>query len=118
MIIHKCARCGRNGANVISDHKFFCAECVKLFGTCHTCANGKRCGFNDDPAPIPKIIMQRSRQETELGYVEQIRQTINPQRAKAFCVEAECVCHKECEDKKIRCMRQFGVCEKYEEIEF
>lgn len=57
MIIHKCARCGRNGANVISDHKFFCAECINLFGTCYTCVNGKKCGFNDDPAPIPKTIM-------------------------------------------------------------
>jgi quinolinate synthase len=53
-----------------------------------------------------------------MGYIEQIHQTINPRRAKAFCVEGNCICHKEFEDKKIRCMRQFGVCEKYEEIEF
>lgn len=115
---YKCQACGDNGATIIYDSKFFCARCVDLFGTCAMCVHSKKCEFNDNPAPIPKLITQHIRQQTEMGYIEQIQQVPNPQRIKAFCLDGECVCCKTCDDKKVRCMRQFGTCEKYEEIEF
>lgn len=118
MISYKCVRCGRNGAKVFSSGKVFCSECFELFGTCVTCVHSKKCGFHSDPAPIPKVVTKRIRQETPNGYLEQIVQTPNPQRAKAFCLEAECICCKTCEDGKVRCMRQFDTCENYKEIEF
>lgn len=116
MIVHKCSRCGRNGARVLSDNKFFCSECAELFGTCAMCIHSKKCNFNSNPAPIPKIITQRIRQETEMGIMEQIIQVPNPKRIKAFCIEGKCIC---CDQKeKPHCMRQFGICESYKENEF
>lgn len=118
MTFEKCARCGKEKATIYSNGKFFCAECVELFNTCGTCVYGNKCEFNTNPAPIPKFIMQKQRQQTEHGYIEQISQTVNPQRAKAFCLEGECPCHKKFDDGKIRCMKQFGYCENYKEIEY
>lgn len=117
-IFRKCTKCGRNGAKVLSNKKYFCNECAELFGTCAMCVHGKKCEFNTNLTPIPKVISKRERQQTEMGYVEQVYQMPNPQRIKALCIEMECTCCKECEDGKFRCMRQFGTCEKYEEIEF
>lgn len=118
MIFYKCARCGQNGATIISNNKFFCAKCAELFGTCAMCAHSQKCDFVSNPAPIPKFVTKRIRQETEHGYMEQIVQMPNAQRAKAFCLDAECICCKTCEDGKVRCLRQFGTCENYKEIEF
>ena len=114
---HNCIRCGREG-QVYYNSKFFCRDCIELFGTCAMCKNSQRCGFYEDPAPIPKFVTKRIRQETEHGYIEQIIQVPNAQRAKAFCLDAECICCKTYEDGKVRCLRQFGTCENYEEIEF
>ena len=115
---NRCVRCGQINAGVISNGKFFCAECFRFFNTCVMCVHSKKCDFQDNHAPMPQFVMQRVRQQTEMGYIEQIQQVPNPQRVKAMCVESECVCCKECEDKKYHCIRQFEVCEKYEEIEF
>lgn len=118
MIIRKCASCGTNGANILYEGKFFCAKCTELFGTCKMCIHSRQCEFLTNPAPIPKIIAKRIRQETGHGYVEQIRESHNPQRIKAFCIEGNCICCKTCDDEKVRCLRQFGTCENYKEIEF
>ena len=115
-MFQKCVRCGRNGATVIDQGKFFCKECIELFGTCVTCVNSKKCEFNENPAPFPKVIMQKERQQTEHGYIEQIRQIPNPQRIKALCLEGQCIC---CDhEERPHCMRQFGICKNYKEIEF
>lgn len=82
------------------------------------CIHSKKCEFHSNPAPIPKFVTKRIRQETPNGYIEQIVQVPNAQRAKAFCLDTECVCCKTCEDEKVRCMRQFGTCENYKEFEF
>lgn len=116
MMMHKCVRCRRNGANVISNGKFFCGECAPMFGTCAMCEHGQKCNFNNNPAPIPKVVTQRIRQETEMGIVEQIIQIPNPKRIKAFCIEETCICCEQ--EEKPRCLRQFGTCRNYKEIEF
>lgn len=115
-MFHKCARCGRNGAMVIDNGKFFCSDCIKLFGTCAMCVNSVKCEFNSNPAPIPKVVTQCMRQETGMGIMEQITQVPNPQRIKAFCIEEKCVCCDHAD--RPHCMRQFGVCDNYKEIEF
>ena len=115
--IYRCAICGFDGANVFYEKKSFCKECVELFGTCKTCIRRSQCGFNDDPMPLPKIVTNHVRHQTEHGYVEQIVQMPNPQRIQATCIEGECVCCNH-DLEKPRCMRQFGICAKYEEFEF
>lgn len=116
-MFNKCVACGRNGANVLSNGKFFCGECASKFGTCEMCIHGRSCEFFTNPAPIPQVMMQKIRQQTPHGYMEQIQEVPNPERIKAFCLD-KCICCKTCEDTKVRCLRQFGTCEKYQEFEF
>ena len=117
MIIHNCARCGRTGARVLSNGKFFCRECAELFGTCGMCAHSLKCDFSTNPAPIPQFVVQHIRQQTPNGYMEQIKETPNPERIKLCCLD-KCICCKTCDDEKVRCLRQFGTCENYKENEF
>ena len=116
MRFYHCRVCGANNAKVLYEGNFFCERCANLFGTCAMCANSQKCSFNDDSAPIPKIVTQRLRQETEMGVMEQIVQVPNPQRIKAFCLEEKCICCDHAD--RPHCMRQFGTCENYKEIEF
>ena len=113
----KCAACGRNGARIWYNGKFFCDNCTEAFGTCVMCDHGQKCEFQDNPAPIPPFVTKRVRQETPNGYFEQIVQVPNAQRVKAFCIEGECKCMGYVNERP-KCMRQFGCCEKYKEHEF
>ena len=113
----KCTACGRNGARVIYNGKFFCDDCANAFDTCVMCDHGQKCEFESNPAPIPKVVAKHIRQQTPNGYIEQIAHFPNAQRIKAFCVEGECKC-MDYVDEKPKCMRQFGCCEKYKEHEF
>ena len=113
----KCTACGRNGARVIYNGKFFCDDCANAFGTCVMCDHGQKCEFESNPAPMPKVVAKHIRQETPNGYIEQIAHFPSAQRIKAFCVEGECKC-MDYVDEKPKCMRQFGCCEKYKEHEF
>lgn len=113
----KCTACGRNGARVIYNGKFFCDDCANAFGTCVMCDHGQKCEFESNPAPMPKVVAKHIRQQTPNGYIEQIAHFPNAQRIKAFCVEGECKC-MDYVDEKPKCMRQFGCCEKYKEHEF
>ncbi len=113
----KCVACGRNGAMVIYNEKFFCSECAKLFGTCAMCVKSAKCEFKTNPAPIPQFVTKHIRQETPNGYIEQIVQVPNAQRIKAFCIEGECKCMGYIGGEP-KCMRQFGTCAGYIEHEF
>lgn len=117
MIIHKCTRCGRTGARVLSNNKFFCSECAELFGTCGMCAHSIKCDFSANPVPIPQFVMQHIRQQTPNGYMEQIKEAPNPERIKLCCLEPKCVCCDHDEERP-HCMRQFGTCANYLEHEF
>ena len=117
MSFEKCAACGRTGAKVLYNGKFFCESCAKSFGTCKMCDYSIKCEFQTNPAPIPQTVTQRIRQETPNGYMEQIVQLPNGQRIKAFCIEGECKCMGYVGEEP-RCMRQFGTCANYLEHEF
>jgi hypothetical protein len=117
MTFVKCAACKRNGAKILSGDKVFCEDCAKAFGTCVMCVHSKKCGFNTNPAPIPKFVTKRIREETNMGYMEQIVQMPNAQRIKAFCIEDECKCMGYVGEEP-KCMRQFGTCANYLEHEF
>lgn len=116
-MFNKCVACGRNGAKIFSNGKFFCDKCASKFGTCEMCIHGRSCEFFTNPAPIPQIVMQKICQQTPHGYMEQIQEVPNPERIKAFCLD-KCICCRTCEDEKVRCLRQFGTCKNYKEIEF
>lgn len=116
-MFNKCVACGRNGAKILGNGKFFCDKCASKFGTCEMCIHGRSCEFFTNPAPIPQVVMQKIRQQTPHGYMEQIQEVPNPERIKAFCLD-KCICCRTCEDEKVRCLRQFGTCENYKEIEF
>ena len=117
MIFAKCACCGRDGAKTWYNGKMFCNKCTNNFGTCNMCEHSLQCNFSTNPAPIPQFVVQRIRQQTPNGYVEQIKESPNPERIKLCCLD-KCICCKTCEDEKVRCLRQFGTCENYKEYEF
>ena len=108
--MYKCNRCGRYSAKAISDKKFFCSECAKLFCTCAMCEHNLQCDFSTNPAPSPQFAMKHIRQQTPLGYVEQIKEFPNQERIKLCCLD-KCICCKTCDDEKGRGLRQDGTCE-------
>ena len=81
------------------------------------CEHNLQCDFSTNPAPSPQFAMKHIRQQTPLGYVEQIKEFPNQERIKLCCLD-KCICCKTCDDEKVRCLRQFGTCENYKEIEF
>ena len=117
MTFHRCVRCGRNEVKILSNDKFFCNECAKLFGTCAMCEHSLQCDFSTNPTSLPQFVMKHIHQQTPLGYVEQIKEFPNQERIKLCCLD-KCICCKTCDDEKVRCLRQFGTCENYKEIEF
>ena len=81
------------------------------------CEHNLQCDFSTNPAPSPKFVMKHIRQQTSLGYVEQIKEFPNQERIK-LCWLDKCICCKTCDDEKVHCLSQFGTCENYKENEF
>ena len=92
MTFHKCVRCRCNEAKILSNDKFFCNECAKLFGTCAMCEHNLQCDFSTNPAPSPKFVMKHIRQQTSLGYVEQIKEFPNQERIKLCWLGNSLIC--------------------------
>ena len=63
MTFHRCVRCGRNEVKILSNDKFFCNECAKLFGTCAMCEHSLQCDFSTNPTPLPQFVMKHIRQQ-------------------------------------------------------
>lgn len=71
---------------------FFCADCIKMFGTCHMCAHNKPCGFFNDPDPTPQFKMvARQIRQGNATFIEQ-KQVPNAERIKKFCLDGKCKC--------------------------
>lgn len=111
----KCIVCGRENATIIDGLIYFCEECYQYIGTCAFCEHSARCEFNDNPDPMPKVVAVRNRQQTPMGFVEQIQQMPNPERIKAMCVDKECVCYNAANSC---CARHFNHCSNYIDKKF
>ncbi len=78
-----------------------CERCTRALPTCAGCINGAHCAFEEDPNPMPKVVMQTIRQ----GNAVMQTQVRNPERVKLFCEKCSCW---DSEDKA--CNREFGCC--------
>ena len=81
-----------------------CEKCHTAIPTCAGCKNSVQCAFNDDPNPLPKIVMQTVQQ----GNMMMQTQVRNPERIKLFC--ENCPCYN-AEDRA--CDRECNVCAQY-----
>jgi hypothetical protein len=92
--------------------KPYCPRCASLFGTCGMCKHRTHCTFQEDPTPIPKKIIVQYRE----GDMTVMKETYNPKRIKALCIEGECKCVNKI-NGKYACGRVFMTCPNYEEGE-
>ena len=82
-----------------------CDNCEQYLHTCASClSSSSGCAFEQDPSPIPKIIMKEIRQGNAI-----IQQTVkNPKRIDETC-KKKCFCF----DENFGCLRQNNWCEKW-----
>lgn len=85
----------------------FCPTCSAKYGTCELCKNAVTCAFEEDPNPLPKVIMKTFKQ----GNMVIQQQVQNPERIAETCGK---LCH--CYSEEFGCLRQYGNCNKFETI--
>lgn len=110
----KCIRCNKEVSNefvTLYNEKVFCSNCARLFGSCLMCEHFEGCSFSDEAIDIPPFVMQT----VQHGPVKTQIQVANPKRIEATCLAHKCSCF---DKKEHKCMRGFGVCDNYKEIEF
>jgi hypothetical protein len=88
-------------------NRLVCERCSQLYGTCQLCKNNISCSFETDPSPLPKVIQKQIRQ----GNMITMTQVRNPERIEITCKKG-CPCY----DSEGDCARQFGVCERCDNI--
>ena len=84
-----------------------CGRCTRALPTCAGCKNGIYCAFEEDPNPMPKVVMQTIRQ----GNAVMQTQVRNPERVRLLCENCPCW---NTEDKV--CNREFNHCGRHDSI--
>lgn len=87
--------------------KILCQSCYDKLYTCSSCKSANLCDFETNPIAIPPIVMKTVQQ----GPMRMQTQIRNPDRVKATC---EVNCH--CWDPEYGCLKEYGLCGKYEEL--
>lgn len=63
----------------------YCRNCLTFLKSCASCPK-QYCAFNEDPDPMPKIVIREVRQ----GNMVMKGQVINEERVKMFCTSCHC----------------------------
>ena len=63
-----------------------CDRCNQLFNTCQLCSYARKCEFETNADPMPKVIMKRVQQ----GNMVMQTQVKNPDRIAKFCHNCHC----------------------------
>jgi len=104
-----CSLCGKLGHLTLSLTKSgyigICDSCLAALGTCPLCRHHVSCKFQDDPSPLPKVVLAEVRQ----GNMVMQRQIANPERAKLLCSDCPCF-------SSGRCLRTNNCCTNYNEV--
>lgn len=110
--LHKCSICRRSmispGIIEINDSGEvieYCNECNAKVGTCYLCNCVNQCAFNNDPNPMPKVVLKTIRQ----GNMMMQAQVKNEERVKLFCHSCPCWDAEFAECQK----ENYGSCNKY-----
>lgn len=91
---NSCAKPCPNDAMILvkssetEDYTLVCPLYYQYKGTCAICANSLTCAFETDPSPLPKAIIQETRQ----GNMTMQMQVRNPERIKITCAQG-CKCY-------------------------
>lgn len=90
-----CKLCGKQveGAQLcysVDLEEVFCNNCIYLLGGCYSCGNVVSCAFEQDPSPLPKIVVQTVQQ----GNMTMQTQIRNPEREAITC-KTKCPCWNE-----------------------
>lgn len=107
----KCAICKQEvyDTNCVMDaeepYRIYHFTCAKALNTCSTCALAQTCEFHNNPDPMPKVVMQTSRQ----GNMVMQQQVQNPARVEKFCHSCSCF------DSENGCLKQFNCCGNWNE---
>lgn len=88
-------------------YQILCSDCASKLSTCHTCTQRATCPFETDSSSLPKVVQKRIQQ----GPMTQIIQIRNPDRVEITC-KTKCSCFSE----EFGCMKEIGLCEKYDEL--
>ena len=100
---YTCEICGNQIVNYIYDSgKIICGNCYEKLNTCLGCRHGQHCQFEENPSPIPKVVMQTIRQGNSIMQM----QVKNPERIKICCEGCACF-------EKEGCKRLFSICGEY-----
>ena len=82
-----------------------CAQCKAAIPTCAGCKRGAKCEFEQNPDPLPKIVLHQFQQ----GNATVQAQIRNPERVKRFCLDCPCWCMED-----YTCNRDFNCCGNYQ----
>jgi len=85
------------------EYHVLCNTCASERSTCRYCKKNTECAFENDPSPLPKVVMKTMQQGN--SYIQ--TQVINPDRIRETC-EKKCSCF----DAKNGCLRQNNWCDK------
>lgn len=105
--LEHCEICGKLTLDTIIDvsiegeFHFLCADCASARNTCRFCFHNILCSFENDPSPLPKMVIKTINQ----GNMLMQTQVPNPDRIRETC-QKNCKCF----DAEIGCLRQNNYC--------
>lgn len=103
--IFTCCICGAGILDPVIDEeqRIFCGQCAG--SVCRSCSGSRKCEFNENPDPTPRVIMQTQQQ----GNMVMQTQVRNPERERKFCYICGCWNGEHCQ-------REFGSCKNWKFI--
>ena len=107
--VYRCEHCGSITLSPIIEVDndtihLWCMNCSQERNTCSFCVHNNICSFENDPSPLPKVVMKTMNQGNM--YVQ--TQVRNPERIRETC-QKNC----ECFDAENGCLRQNNYCTGY-----
>lgn len=90
-------------AAIIVEEALICEKCYSLKNTCASCSLNQDCAFENDPSPLPKVVIQSFRQDNTIIQ----KQVLNPERVNLLCKNCSCF-----HDDGV-CARPLNLCAKY-----
>ena len=100
--LYTCGVCGNKTLEVIVDSVaklLICPNCYVRLSTCYGCQHGQYCAFEQDPTPIPKVVIQTIRKGNMITQM----QVKNPERIKICCSGCVCYINDSCERENSYC---------------
>lgn len=105
--VEYCEVCGKTiltatiDVSIEGELHFLCANCAQERNTCRFCSHNILCSFENDPSPLPKMVLKTINQDNMVMQA----QVMNPDRIRETC-QKNCKCF----DVENGCLRQNNYC--------